>query len=60
MKAKELAELLMENPDMEVAVNCCVSTGTYDNPYPEYKSYDINDVNVWCGCNGAVLVIECS
>lgn len=60
MKSKELAELLMENPDMEVVVDCCTSTGTYDNPYPEHKSYDINDINVWCGWNGSVLVIECS
>ena len=60
MKAKELAELLMKNPDMEVAVNCCVSTGTYDNPYPEYKSYDINDVRMWLRFGGATLMIECS
>lgn len=60
MKAKELAKLLMENPDMEVVVDCCVSTGTYDNPYPKHNSYCIDDVNVWCGWNGSVLVIECS
>lgn len=60
MKAKELAELLMNNPDMEVFVDCCVNTGTYNNPYPEYKSYDINDVRVWYGGNGCMLVIECS
>lgn len=60
MKAKELAELLMENPDMEVAVDCCISCGTYDNPYSEHKSYDIDDVSVWCGWNGSILVIECS
>lgn len=60
MKAEELARLLMENPDMEVVVDCCVGNGTYDNPYPEHRSYDINDVNVWCRRNGAVLVIECS
>lgn len=60
MKAKELAELLMKNPDMEVAVSCCVSIGTYDKPYPEYKSYEIDDVRMWYGCGGALLVIECS
>lgn len=60
MKAKELAELLMENPDMEVAINCCVNTGTYDKPYPEYKSYEINDVRMWFGFGGATLMIECS
>lgn len=60
MKSKELAELLMENPDMEVKVDCCIGRSTYDNPYPKHESYDIDDVNVWCGWNGAVLVIECS
>ena len=60
MKAKELAELLMENPDVEVVVDCCIGTSTYDNLYPEHKSYDINDVSVWCGWKGSKLVIECS
>ena len=60
MKAKELVELLLENPEMDVVVDCCVSTGTYDNPYPKHQSYDIDDVNVWCVCNGTKLVIECS
>jgi hypothetical protein len=60
MKAKELAKLLMENPDMEVVVDCCINTGTYENPYPEHETYSIDDVNVWCGWNGATLVIECS
>ncbi len=60
MKSKELAELLLENPDMDVVVDCFVGGSTYDNPYPQHESYDIDDVNVWCGWNGAVLVIECS
>lgn len=60
MKAKELAELLMENQDMDVEVVCLVGGCTYDNPYPKYKSCDINDVHVWCnGCKDT-LVIECS
>ena len=58
MKAKELAKILMENPDMEVAVNCYIGTSAYDIPYP--TSYNIDDVNVWCGLNGCILVIECS
>lgn len=60
MKAKELAELLMENPDVEVMVDCCVGKSTYDNPYPQHKFYDVDDVNVWCGLNGSKFVIECS
>lgn len=60
MKAKELAELLMENPDVEVIVDCCVYKSTYDNPYPIHKSYDIYDVNMWHGMHGSKLVIECS
>ena len=60
MKAKELAKLLMEYPDMEVKVDCCIGRSTYDNPYPWHEMYDINDVDVWCKSNGAVLVIECS
>jgi hypothetical protein len=60
MKAKELAKLLLENPDMEVQVDCYVVGCTWDNPYPEHKSYDIDDVNVFYGLNDAMLVIECS
>lgn len=60
MKAKELAELLMENPDVEAMVDCCVVHSTYDNPYPIHKFYDVDDVNVWGGTNGSKLVIECS
>ena len=60
MKAKELAELLMENPDVEVIVDCYVGGSTYDNPYPIYKSYDINDVNMYYGMHSSKLVIECS
>ena len=60
MKAKELAELLMENPDVEVVVDCWDGISTYSNPFPEHKIYDINDVNVWFGLSGSKLVIECS
>lgn len=60
MKAKELAKLLMENPNMEVVVDCCISGSTYDNLYPIHKSCDIDDVNVWYGMHGSKLVIECS
>lgn len=60
MKAKELAELLMENPDMDVVVDCFVGGCTYDNPYPEHESYSVDDVHVMCnGCRNT-LVIECS
>ena len=60
MKAKELAELLMQNPDMEVLVDCCINPITYDNPYPEYERCNINNVSVERVWNGVVLIIECS
>lgn len=56
MKAKELAEKLMENPDMDVVVDCFVYGCTYDNPYPEHTTYEIDDVNTI----GTKLIIECS
>ena len=52
--------MLMENPDMDVVVDCCVGRSTYDNPYPKHESYDIDDVNVWCTTLGTKLVIDCS
>ena len=60
MNAKELAELLMKNPDMEVFIDCCVGTSTHNNLYPEHKYCEINDVRVWYGWDGCKLVIECS
>ena len=60
MKAKELAEKLMENPDMDVVVDCFVCRCTYDNPYPEHVTYEIDDVNARCTTIGTKLIIECS
>lgn len=56
MKARELAEKLMENPDMDVVVDCFVCGCTYDNPYPKHATYEIDDVNTI----GTKLIIECS
>ena len=60
MKAKELAEKLMENPDMDIVVDCFVCECTYDNPYPKHATYEIDDVNVRCTTIGTKLIIECS
>ena len=47
MKAKELAEQLLENPDLDVECDICVEHSTYDNPWPKYRSFRV------CGIEGA-------
>lgn len=56
MKARELAEKLMENPDMDIIVDCFIYRCTYDNPYPKHETYGIDDISVI----DTKLVIECS
>lgn len=43
MKAKELAGLLLQNPDFDVKV-CVVSKTTIDSPWPHYDFFDVDDI----------------
>ena len=55
MKAKELAERLLENPDLDVELEICTRYPTYDNPWATFKSYKVNGVNVVAGEDGNEL-----
>ena len=46
MKAKELAELLLENPDFQVTVNYAdTSQCSLEKLYPEYHSLNITGIS---------------
>lgn len=49
MKARELAEKLMENPDMDIIVDCFIYGCTYE-------TFEIDDISVI----DSKLIIECS
>ena len=58
MKAKDLAELLLQHPEFDVSIKVCTSMPTYDEPYGRYEVYSIDDVgyidysynNIILGC----------
>lgn len=43
MKAKDLAELLLKNPDFDVKV-CVVSKTTMNHPWPHYDFFDVDNI----------------
>lgn len=58
MKAKELAEELLKNPDFEVELIRMIGDTTYDHPYPEYetlKIFGVADV----GYSDKVIILDC-
>ena len=56
MKAKDLAELLLQHPEFDVSVKVCTSMPTYDEPYGKYEVYSIDDIEyVDCSYNNIVL-----
>lgn len=44
MKARELAQLLMQTPDYEVKV-VTHSRTTWDNPFPKYEEFIVDDID---------------
>ena len=44
MKARELAQLLMQTPDYEVKVVTHSQT-TLDDPFPKYEEFIVDDIN---------------
>ena len=59
MKAKELAELLLENPDLDVEVCCSETVWAYGNEHMQYKTYEDIEVNVYKTITGAIVQIDC-
>lgn len=59
MKAKELAELLLENPDLDVEVCCAETVCAYGNEHTQYKTYEDIEVNVLKTITGAIVQIDC-
>lgn len=59
MKAKDLAELLLEHPDFEV-VGCYADTSKCDvnHPWPDYMKFDISGV-ADIGYSDKVIVLDC-
>lgn len=59
MKAKELAELLLENPDLDVEVCCAETIWIYETEKTVYRIHDKIEVNVMNGISGAIVQINC-
>lgn len=59
MKAKELAKLLMENPDLDVEICCAETVWIYGNESTDYRIYEDIEVNVVKTITGAVVHIDC-
>jgi len=59
MKTKELAELLLENPDLDVEVCCAETVWLYGNEHTQYKTYEDIKVNVMYGIGGTTVQIDC-
>lgn len=57
MKAKELAEIFLEHPDFDVQVVCMTGGCTYNHPYPEYTTCEIDDV-ADIGYSSKVICLE--
>lgn len=45
MKAKELAEQLLKYPDFYVEFDVCTTIPTYDHPWPEYTTFEVNGIS---------------
>ena len=59
MKAKELAELLMENPDLDVEVSCCETVWSNGYEHTVYRTFEDIEVNVMKTTTGAIVQIDC-
>lgn len=59
MKAKDLAELLLKNPDFEVR-GCYVDTSRcdVDHLWPEYNWFDISGI-ADVGYSDKVIILDC-
>lgn len=58
MKAKELAELLLQYPDFDVQVSCLTGGCTLEHPYPEYTVYSVEGIED-IGHSNKVICLEC-
>lgn len=59
MKAKDLAELLMKNPDFDVeACFCDVSKVSFDHPYVEYNYFPVEGISD-IGYSDKVIILDC-
>lgn len=57
MKAKELAEQLLKNPNFDVQFEICTSYGCYEHPWPEYTSFVVKGIEDVAYSN-KVIVLE--
>lgn len=58
MKAKELAQELLKNPDFEVGLVYIKDNPTYDHPYPEYETLEICGI-ADVGYSDKVILLDC-
>lgn len=59
MKAKELAEMLLKNPDFEVEVCCAETVWANGTEHTVYRTFEDIEVNVMCGFTYPVVQIDC-
>ena len=59
MKAKELAELLMENPNLNVEVCCAETVWVNGTEHTVYRTFEEIEVNVMKTTVGTIVQIDC-
>ena len=58
MKAKELAELLMHNPDFEVQGMVYIGNATVDHPWPNWTTFTVDGI-ADIGYSEKIILLDC-
>ena len=59
MKAKELAELLLRNPELDVEICCAETVWGYGDEHTVYRTFEDIEVNVMKATIGEIVQIDC-